>query len=274
MPRGTQLIDGREYVYEYISVWNKEKQRSEQKREYLGRIINGEFVQNEKYALREELTREKELGKKRDAAPAAECTRLFVGATYLLDKIGDKLGVAADLKACFPSIHEEMLSLAYFLALEPSLPLYRFKRWALTHEHPHGKEISSQRSSELLSMITEGAKMEFFKRQAKRRMEQEYLFYDSTSISSYSEQLKQVKYGKNKDGDNLAQLNLGLLLGQVVAILIFSVFDLLKLFRIRAYRSAVIKKVLPLYPALRLPFEKLHLCALGYHRQKLAASLG
>jgi transposase len=92
--------------------------------------------------------------------------------------------------------------------------MYRFKRWAVTHEHPYGKDIPSQRSSDLLPMITEAAKMDFFKKQAKRRMEKEYLLYDSTSISSYSEQLKQVKYGKNKDGDHLAQINLALLLGQ------------------------------------------------------------
>ena len=55
--------------------------------------------------------------------------------------------------------------------------------------------------------------MEFLKRQAKRRSEIEYLFFDSTSIGSYSQQLKQVKYGKSKDGDGLPQINLALLFG-------------------------------------------------------------
>jgi transposase len=45
-------------------------------------------------------------------------------------------------------------------------------------------------------------------------VEEEYLAYDTTSISSYSESLKQVKYGVNKDHDPLAQINLALLLGQ------------------------------------------------------------
>jgi transposase len=92
--------------------------------------------------------------------------------------------------------------------------MYRFRRWAVTHTHPCGKDIPSQRSSDLLPLLTESAKMDFFRMQSKRRMETEYLFYDSTSISSYSEQLKQVKYGNNKDGDSLAQINLALLLGQ------------------------------------------------------------
>jgi len=214
MAYSTQIIQGREYAYEYKSVWNKEKQRSEQKREYLGRIIDGNFVPNKKQVLKEELAREREAPTKRGPVPTGKCVRLFTGATYLFEKIGDELGIEADLRTSFPEIHKEVLSLAYYLALEPMSPMYRFKRWALTHKHPCGCEISSQRSSDLLPMLVEDAKMDFFRKQAKRRSETEYLFYDSTSISSYSEQLKQVKYGKNKDGDSLAQINLALLLGQ------------------------------------------------------------
>ena len=213
MPQGSQFIDGREYVYDYVSVWNKEKQRSEQKREYIGRIINGEFVPNKKQLLRQELARE-QAEKRHGPKPAENCKRLFAGATHILDDIGGKTGVAKDLAICFPQIHREILSLAYYLALEPDTPLYRFSRWAQTHEHPCGRDIPSQRSSELLPLITEGCKMDFLKRQANRRSETEYLFFDSTSIGSYSQQLKQAKYGKNKDGDGLAQINLALLFGQ------------------------------------------------------------
>ena len=214
MPRAKQIINGREYVYEYKSVWNKEKKRSEQKREYLGRMIDGEFVPNKKSLLKEELAREKASARKRGRVSATECKRTFTGATYLFDRIGEELGIDDDLRSCFPGVYKEMLSLAYYLALEPSSPMYRFKRWAVSHEHPCGRDIPSQRSSELLALITESAKMDFFRKQTERRAEQEYLFYDCTSISSYSEQLKQVKFGKNKDGDSLAQINLALLLGQ------------------------------------------------------------
>ena len=214
MSYSTQTIDGREYAYEYKSVWNKEKQRSEQKREYLGRIIDGKLVPNKRQALKEELAKEKGFATKRGPVPARECRRLFSGATYLFDKIGADLGIDEDLRSCYPEIYKEIQSLAYYIALEPSSPLYRYKRWAATHKHPCGKDIPSQRSSELLPMLTESRKMDFFRKQSKRRTETEYLFFDSTSISSYSEQLKQVKYGKNKDGDKLAQINLALLLGQ------------------------------------------------------------
>jgi hypothetical protein len=178
MPRAKQIINGREYVYEYKSVWNKEKKRSEQKREYLGRMIDGEFVPNKKSLLKEELAREKASAIKRGRVSATECKRTFTGATYLFDRIGEELGIDDDLRSCFPGVYKEMLSLAYYLALEPSSPMYRFKRWAVSHEHPCGRDIPSQRSSELLALITESAKMDFFWYQSERRAHKECLVYD------------------------------------------------------------------------------------------------
>jgi transposase len=104
--------------------------------------------------------------------------------------------------------------LAYYLILEDRNPLSRFPRWASIHRHPYGEVISSQRSSELLASITEGARQRFFQLQGKRRVEREYLAYDSTSISSYSKSLRQVRYGHNKEHDPLEQINLALLFGE------------------------------------------------------------
>ena len=84
----------------------------------------------------------------------------------------------------------------------------------MLHKPPYGNDIPSQRSSELFQSITEDAKMQFFRLQGKRRVEKEYWAYDSTSISSYSENLRQVKYGKNKDGEKLPQINLALIFGE------------------------------------------------------------
>jgi len=213
MPVGRQIIGGREYVYEYKNIWNKEKKRSEQKRQYIGRIINGEFVPNKAYLLRGINDKQAKGVAKGGSISEVGSRRVFVGATYILDQIGELNGIAADLRATFPYFYREIQSLAYYLALEPNSPMYRFSRWAKFHEHPYGKDLASQRISELLPRITEDAKNAFFKLQSKRRAETEYLFYDSTSISSYSEGLKQVKYGRNKDNDDLAQINLAMLFG-------------------------------------------------------------
>ena len=52
----------------------------------------------------------------------------------------------------------------------------------------------------------------FFYKQGKRRAEKEFWACDTTSISSYSKCLNQVKYGVNKDHVPLAQINLAMLL--------------------------------------------------------------
>lgn len=92
--------------------------------------------------------------------------------------------------------------------------MYRFQKWGATHKHPFNEDIPSQRMSELFSKISEDKKLEYFRKQAKRRSEKEYLAFDTTSISSYSELLKQVKYGKNKEDDDLPQINLAMLFGK------------------------------------------------------------
>lgn len=138
--------------------------------------------------------------------PITLTTRNFYGATYLFDRIGKDSGVTEDLKTCFPDSYRQILSIAYYLILEDKNPLSRFPRWAALHRHPYGDIISSQRSSELFASITEEARQSFFRFQGKRRVDKEYLAYDSTSVSSYSKCLRQVRYGKNKDHEHLAQI--------------------------------------------------------------------
>jgi hypothetical protein len=138
----------------------------------------------------------------------------FYGATYLLDCIGKTTGVSDDLKTCFPDTYEQILSVAYYLILEDKNPMSRFPKWSILHIHPYGEPLSSQQSSDLFAGIGESQRMHFFRLQGKRRLEKEHWAYDTTSISSYSESLRQVRYGKNKDGDQLPQINLALLFGE------------------------------------------------------------
>ncbi len=213
--RGTQNINGTEYVYEYISIWNSAKKRSEQKRNYIGKNVKGLFVPNKKYTLQQQLehaTAEAEA--KPEPVPAAECKRLFYGAMYLLDAIGQTTGIIEDLKQCFPADYKEILSLAYFLVLEENTSIYRFHKWAVTHVHPFRFDMPSKRSTKLFGRILEEQKMKFFALQSNRRLEQEYLVYDSPSISSYSQSLNQVKSNSNKEHECPSQLNLSLLYGK------------------------------------------------------------
>ena len=209
----TQVIRGKEYAYEDQPYWDSKKKQGSHMRVYIGRIIDGEFVPNKKYLLQQELD-EPKTQVKPGPVTTEVCKREFVGATHLLDQIAEKTGVVDDLKNCFPDDHKKILSLAYYLVLEGHNPVYRFSRWAKSHHHPYGADLPSQRISELFASIDEASKMAFFRKQAARRAETEYLAYDTTSISSYSQMIKQAKYGDNKEHDLLRQINLALLVGE------------------------------------------------------------
>ncbi|MCW4013412.1 MAG: transposase, partial [Candidatus Bathyarchaeota archaeon] len=209
----TDKRSGITYAYQSVSYWDKEKKQSRARRTLIGRVDKetGEIVP----------TDGRNRNAKGDAMPgkavskaAAKVQRSFYGATYLLDAIGENLGITLDLKQCFPNTYKQILSIAYYLILEDTKPLYRFEKWGLLHKHPYGTTITSQRSSELFASITEENKQQFFTFQGKRRLENEFWAYDITTISSYSETLKQVQYGHNKEHDRLPQLNLALVFGQ------------------------------------------------------------
>jgi transposase len=86
--------------------------------------------------------------------------------------------------------------------------------WSKTHQHPYGEFIDNRRVSELLPTITEAKQLGFFKKWAEKRLENEYLAYDITSVSSYSELNEMVRYGYNRDGERLPQINLAMLFGE------------------------------------------------------------
>lgn len=198
--------NGVTYVYESTGYWNKEKQQARNHRKCIGKLdsTTGKLIPSKKD--------ENDIDS--FATRPVAYKRSFYGATYLFDAIGDKLGITEDLKICFPTTYKQILSIAYYLIMEDRNPMSRFTKWTLTHAHPFGNNIPSQRISELLGCIEEDAKQKFFLLQGKRRLEEEYLAYDTTSISSYSKSLKQVKYGMNKEHDPLPQINLALLFGE------------------------------------------------------------
>jgi len=200
------------YVYENQPYWCKSKKQGRSRRKCVGKLTNIDgkdvFVPSEGRGRKQK----QPIDTSSVQPPIAK--RSFYGATYLLDEIGKNLGITEDLKYLFPDRYKQILSLAYFLILEDNNPLYRFEKWGSLHKHPFGKDIPSQRSSDLFASITEEEKVKFFKLQGRRREENEYWAYDITSISSYSDSLRQVQYGHNKENDRLPQLNLALVYGE------------------------------------------------------------
>lgn len=204
------------YAYETEYYWDKTKKQSRARRVCVGKVdpTTGNIVPTRGRAKKGEAKNNASFPAKTGPKPYLESRRLYYGATYLLEAFAEQLGLVNDLKQCFPDSYKKLLSIAFFLILEDNNPLYRFEKWNLTHKHPYGQDIASPRSSELFGSIKDDQITKFLRLQAKRRVEDEYWAYDSSSISSYSETLNQVQWGKNKEIDKLPQINLLLVFGE------------------------------------------------------------
>jgi transposase len=210
-----QLINGIMYEYEDLPYWDPGKKRGSHKRVYTGHYDkDGNFIQSKNYRARISNSEIETAGTNLNPKVSIPSKTFQHGATYLLEKIADRTGVLNDLKVCFPETYRMILSLVFFLIIESGKALYLARHFTESHSHPYGDLITSPNISKLLSSINEDSKLKFFKLQANRRLENEYLAYDLSSISSYSEQIKEVKHGYNKDGSCLPQVNLALVIGE------------------------------------------------------------
>ncbi|MEN6599997.1 MAG: hypothetical protein ABFC21_06260 [Rectinema sp.] len=133
MPQRIQMIHGVPYVYEDSATWDKEKKNAKHARHYIGKMVDDVFVPKKTYELECALKESKE--KKPGPQENTQSIRQFCGATYLFDRIGEKLGITEDLEKCFPDIYEQLLSLAYYLILEDNNPLRRFPRYSMESLH-------------------------------------------------------------------------------------------------------------------------------------------
>jgi len=200
------------YVYESISVWDKEKQQSRNKQVCIGKRdpVTGEIIPSRR--LQPE--RQNVVATETDATDdSSVATATIVGPSIILDVMTDHLGLLPVLKSAFPDNHADILSLAYYLAAHGG-PLCQSWTWLRTHQHPASGKLTSQRISELLATITTARKQAFFSRWMDKILDDDYLCYDITSVSSYSELNEYIRYGHNRDLEKLPQLNLAMLFGQ------------------------------------------------------------
>jgi transposase len=130
----------------------------------------------------------------------------------LLDKIAGDTGLLKAMEKSLPGQYLRVLSLAYFL-VQKGLPLSRCEMWSTSNRHPYSEAIISQRVSELLIEFGESERQMFFKTWMKSLSSKENMFYDITSISSYSELNEYVRWGHNRDNEKMPQINLAMLFG-------------------------------------------------------------
>lgn len=204
------------YVYKNIAYWDKEKQQSRAKREIVGRLdpetnlvvpTRNQIKENENAKHKD-----KKLNKQEEILQFNQrFERFHFGVAYALRKIARKTRLLQNLKEVFGKERaDQILSLAQYLILSPNNSMMHYPQWS-QRQWTYTNELSSQAISRLFQSITEDDKQKFFQLNLSQHPKDRYWAYDTTSISSYSQQLSYAQYGYNKEGDNLAQINLALL---------------------------------------------------------------
>ncbi len=193
------------YVYESTSYWDKEKRQSRNKQTCIGKLdpISKEFIPSKRLKPEQALARD----------PAVTASASIVGPSMILDSITMKLGLEKLLKACFPNNYQQIQMMAYYLVAHGG-PLSHCEAWSKSHAPNLSASLASQRITEILCGITINEKQSFCTKWMSQILEDDYLCYDITSISSYSELNEYIKYGHNRDKEKLPQLNLAMLFGQ------------------------------------------------------------
>lgn len=135
------------------------------------------------------------------------------GVFYLLHEIASGCGLLKALEESNPRHWQELFVLACYLVASGDPFLY-CEHWVKATECLPVGSLSSQRISELLGQVTHQERQCFYESWSRLRREQEYLALDITSISSYSQLIEEVQWGYNRDGEELPQINLCLLLGE------------------------------------------------------------
>lgn len=191
-----QKIKDNIYLYRVESYWDKDKKQARQHRVYIG-------------------PKDKKIKLSVRKMKGAQLVSRSYGNIFFLRYIAKELGLYQILKSVYPDKFEQMLALAFYEIIEAS-PLYLFEYWQQDAHFPEIKTMDSHSCSSLCEEIgkQETLRMEFIKEWTARIKPIDAVYYDITSISSYSNNINFVEWGYNRDKENLPQINMGVLCNQ------------------------------------------------------------
>lgn len=236
------------YVFTYKNRWDKEAKRSTRSKgdtQSVGKFIPvegrddyGEILFNDEFKAQypglNDLRVFRHKGGKLEfkAIDEDECNllrkgeiqRLHGGATWALNQIVGASALGCVLKETFPkhNMALRLLSLAYYLVINKDSSLCNYEEFAECAWLPYRRGTTSGAISRLLQSITKADVSRFLKKfnevyQKVRKdniSERRFWALDSTSITSYSENISSVEYGHNKDLIDAPQTNVLMIVDQ------------------------------------------------------------
>ena len=189
------------YVYERVTAYNEKTRKTYTVSQKLkGKIKAGtqEIVP----------TRPK---KPKGEGGVVAATRQHTGLTDILEWVGRISGIDDDVRVSFSQGDaEKILSIARYWIGSGGNTLPRLESWQVMHPLPYREEITEDVYGKLFKDVgrdEDGVQM-YFSARAERMGDSPVLAFDSTTISTYSENQSEARQGFNKDRDGLNTIKL------------------------------------------------------------------
>lgn len=133
---------------------------------------------------------------------------LSFGFFFLFDHLCRELLLTETLSYSFKNVNE-ILNIAMYM-MEKGTSMKYINHWCQDSLNFGKMLLTSQITSSVFSGINIDARNVFFREWCKLNLDDDYLAYDVTSISSYSSNIEFIEYGYNRDKEELPQLNIGM----------------------------------------------------------------
>lgn len=146
----------------------------------------------------------------RETPSSEEYEDKYYGYTAVLEAAAKKTGMYEALRKVFPNDYLVMMSMAEALICCPNRPLYSPLRFHNTCWHTNIGMPGESAITSALEAVTPENRERFFRQFNMKRPDGDQMIValDTTSVSTYSSMLALAKYGYNKEGDALPQINL------------------------------------------------------------------
>ena len=138
-------------------------------------------------------------------------SRIRVGMMDIVDHIGTVSGIDAAVYASTDlGTAQKIISIARYLFASNGQTLPGIQTWQFSHPLPYASGISEDVYHDLFNKIglDEGLQQNFFKERCALLEGNDAIAYDSTTVSTYSENQIDARYGFNKSKDGLKTIKL------------------------------------------------------------------
>lgn len=190
--------DGTKYIYERTTIYDPQTKKIK----VLGCKLIGKILKGSNEIIK---TRPKKPAAPKPVAPV-KVARSHVGASEILDFVGKQSGIDTCILRSLPQAEAlKAISLARYLAACDRKTLPGIETWQLNHQIPYLEPLTERVYGTLFEQLgrNESWTQNYFRHIASTLEKEPALALDSTTFSTYSTNLKEARYGFNKDADGL-----------------------------------------------------------------------